>query len=214
MSRHEKKLKDKLDDEMRYEIKLAGLEAQVQEELEKHLMLNSNRLRIFEDARLQIVTYVEAKVGSRIRDSKPSDTGSRGHSDPMDVDAVNSLSLLAKEKGRRVRVMGVSSAVEHIFNETAMHAKALASNRLARANRASHSPRVRAKEGGKRTRENPKESPKEPKVPRAQTRVKHRKLVFQVLRTRNQRQSSETQESAQTCTTDNSRFHDGWSHDE
>ena len=29
-----------------------------------------------------------AKFGSRIRDSKPSDTGSRGHSDPMDVDAV------------------------------------------------------------------------------------------------------------------------------
>ena len=33
MSRYEKKLKDKLDDE----IKLAGLEALVQEELEKHL---------------------------------------------------------------------------------------------------------------------------------------------------------------------------------
>ena len=53
------------------------------------------------------MTYVEAKFGLRIRDSKPSDTGSFGHSDPMDVDAVNSLSLLAKEMGRRVRVMGV-----------------------------------------------------------------------------------------------------------
>ena len=42
--------------------------------------------------------------------------------------------------------MGVLSAVEHIFNETAMHGKALASNRLARANRASHGPGVRAKE--------------------------------------------------------------------
>ena len=38
--------------------------------LEKHLILNSNRLRTFEDARL--------KFGLRIRDSKPSDTGSRG----------------------------------------------------------------------------------------------------------------------------------------
>ena len=55
MSRHEKKLKDKLDDE----IKLAGLEALVPEELEKHLMLNSNRLRTFEDARLEIVTYIQ-----------------------------------------------------------------------------------------------------------------------------------------------------------
>ena len=119
MSRYEKKLKDKLDDE----IKLAGLEALVPEELEKHLILKN--------ARLEVVTYVEAKFGLRIRDSKPSDTSSRGNSDPMDVDAVNSLSRLAKEKGHRVRVMGVLSAVEHIFNETAMHARAQASNRMA-----------------------------------------------------------------------------------
>ena len=86
MSRYEKKLK--MDDE----IKLAGLESLVQEELEKHLILNSNRLRTFEDARLKVVTYVEAKFRLTIRDSKPSDTSSRGHSDPMNVDAVNSLS--------------------------------------------------------------------------------------------------------------------------
>ena len=48
MSRNEKKLKDKMDGE----IKLAGLESLVREELEKHLILNSNRLRTFEDARL------------------------------------------------------------------------------------------------------------------------------------------------------------------
>ena len=77
---------------------LAGLEPVVPEELEKHLILNSNRLRTFEDARLEVVTYVEAKFGLRIRDSKPSDTGARRHSDPMDVDAVNSLSS-AKAKG-------------------------------------------------------------------------------------------------------------------
>ena len=46
MSRKDKKMKDKLDDE----IKLAGLESLVPEELEKHLILNSNRLRTFEDA--------------------------------------------------------------------------------------------------------------------------------------------------------------------
>ena len=87
VSRYENKLKDKLDDE----IKLAGLKALVPEERKKHLILNSNRLRNFEDARLEIGTYVEAKFGLRIRDSKPSDTGSRGHSGPMDVDAVYSL---------------------------------------------------------------------------------------------------------------------------
>ena len=71
----------------------------VPEELEKHLILNSNRLRTFEDARLELVTYVEAKLGLRSRDSKPCDTGSRGHSDPMVVDAVNSLS---SGEGKRV----------------------------------------------------------------------------------------------------------------
>ena len=48
---------------------------------------------------MEIVTYVEVKPGSRIRDFKPSDTGSRGHSDLTDVDAVNSLS---SGKGKRV----------------------------------------------------------------------------------------------------------------
>ena len=81
-------MKDKLDDE----IKLAGLESLVPEELEKHLILNSNRLRTFQGARLEVVTCVEAKFGLRFCYSRPSDTGSRGHSDPMDVDAVNSLS--------------------------------------------------------------------------------------------------------------------------
>ena len=70
MSRHEK-LKDKLGDE----IKLAGLGSLVPEELEKHLIFNSNRLRTFEDARLEVVTYVDSKFGLRIRDSKPRDTG-------------------------------------------------------------------------------------------------------------------------------------------
>ena len=188
MSRHEKKLKDKFDDE----IKLAGLEALVPEQLEKHLILNSIRLRTFEDTRLEVVTYVEAKLGLTIRDSKPSDTGARGHSDPIDVDAVNSLSS-AKGKGSSSPRDGCLSAVEDICNETAMHARAQASNRLARANRASHGPRVRAKERVKRTRENPKESPKEPKarskVPKAHTRVNIEKLVYRVLKARHKRQA-------------------------
>ena len=49
-------------------------------------------------ALLEVVTYVEAKIGLRTRDSKPSDTLSRGNSDPVDVDAVNSLSS-SKGKG-------------------------------------------------------------------------------------------------------------------
>ena len=63
------KLKGKMDDE----IKRAGLESLVPEELENHLIFNSTRLRTFEDARSEIVTYVEEKFGLRIR--KPSEAG-------------------------------------------------------------------------------------------------------------------------------------------
>ena len=74
-----------------------------------------------------------------------------------------------------------------------MHAKAQASNRMAKANTASHGPRVRAKEIVKKTRKNPKQNPKEPKVrskvPKAHTRAKHRELVSQVFNTRNRKQA-------------------------
>ena len=75
------------------EIKLAGLGALVPEELEKHLFLKSNRFRTFEDARQEVVTYVDAELVLRIRNSEPSDTGLCEHSD---VGAVYSLSLQSK----------------------------------------------------------------------------------------------------------------------
>ena len=135
-------------------------------ELEKHLIHNPSRLRTFEDARLEIVTHVEAKFGLRTRDSKPSDTGLRGHSNPMDVDAVNSLSS-GKGKGSASPRDGCFTCGKQIFNMNAMHAGKQSSAK------ASHGPRVRAKERVMRTRGNPKESPMEPKVPKARRRVKH-----------------------------------------
>ena len=48
---------------------------------------------------------------------------------------------------------------------------------------------MRAKVRVKKTRENIKENPKESKVPKVRTRAKHRKLVSQVLKTRNRRQA-------------------------
>ena len=145
----------------------------VPEELEKHLILNSSRLRTFEDASLEIVTYVETKFGLRIRCFEPSDASFRECSDPMDVGAVRSLSSGRRKWSSSPRD-GCLCALQHIFNKTAMQARTLASKRLAGANRASHGPRVRAKEMAKKTRENPKESPKEPKVqskaPQAETR--------------------------------------------
>ena len=114
------------------------------------------------------MTCVEAKFGLRIR----NDTGLREHS------------RQAKEKGHQVRAMRVSSAVEHIFNETAMQARTPASNRLANANRASHGPRVslhsQAKERVKKAMENPKDSPKVPVVPKAHSKTKHRKPLSRI----------------------------------
>ena len=168
VSRYEKKLKDKSDDE----IKLAGPEALAPEELEKHLVLISNRLRTFEDARLEVVTYVEAKFGLRIRGSKPSDTGARGHTDPMNVSAVNSL-LSGKGRGSSSPRDGCLVDVEHIFNETAMHARARASNRMAKANRATHGPTK--SEGKGKSKENKGKSKGKSKGTKSAQRTKHRK---------------------------------------
>ena len=92
----------------------------------------------------------------------------------------------------KVHGMVVSSVVELTLNESAMfttpHAKAVASIRLAKTNRASHGPRVLAKERAVTVRENPKDNPKVPKVPKIRTRVKPRELVYLVWRNRNQRQ--------------------------
>ena len=167
MSCYEKKLKDKVGDE----IKLAGLEALVPEELEKHLILNSIRLRTVEGCAAGNRDISGGEVWLRIRNSKPSDTGSRGHCDPIDVAVVNSLSLslLAKEKGSLSPRDSRFKCREHIFIETAMHAKATASNHKAKANRASSGPRVRAKERLKIARGSSMEGPKEPKVPKVRT---------------------------------------------
>ena len=66
------------------------------------------------------------------------------------------------ERGHPFRVFGSQSAMEHIFNETAMQARTSASNCQEKAIKASHGPRVspqsQADEMFKRTKENPKES--------------------------------------------------------
>ena len=121
----------------------------------------------------------------------------------------STLSRLPKETDHRVRAMGVVSAVEHIFSETAMHAKAQTSNRMAKADRASYGPRVsphfQAKARVKKTMRNPKESPKEPKVrskvPKAHTRVKP-KAGLSGFENSKSDASSETLDSGHARTTD------------
>ena len=81
------KLKGKLDDA----IKRAGLESLVPEELEKHLIFNSNRLETFEDLYSEVVKCMEEKISSRIRDLMPSEVNFRESSDSTDFDVVSSL---------------------------------------------------------------------------------------------------------------------------
>ena len=66
---------------------------------------------------------MEAKFCLSVRDSKPSESGARGHADPTDVDAINEILLHVtqeKENGRRVHMMVVSGAVERIFMLTSL----------------------------------------------------------------------------------------------
>ena len=71
------------------EVKLTGLESL------KHLISNSNRLRTSEDARLEIVTYVEEKFGLRMRDFK---TDSRFFWGSDSSDVCGQLSLVGQRK--------------------------------------------------------------------------------------------------------------------
>ena len=116
--------------------------------------------------------------------------------------------------------MGVLSAVQHTFNENAMQARTPASSCLAKAIRASHGPLVifhsQAKEIVKRTKENPKDCPKEPrvrtkdpKVPKAHAKVKTSKMGISGLENLKSETCSETQESLHT-----SWIHEEWSPDD
>ena len=99
-----------------------------------------------------------------------------------------------------------------------MHASAQASNRLAKADRASHGPRVGAKARVQKTMKNPRENLKEPKlrtkVPEASIhKGKSSKTGLSGLENPKSEASSETQESAQTFTT-NTSWNDGLNGDE
>ena len=147
---YQKKLKRKLDDE----IKLAGLEARVPEVLEKHLIFNSNRLRKSKEARLEIVTYVEAKFALRIRDAGPGEAASRAQSDPMDVGAVNSVAF-GKRNASAVPRGGcfTCGGVHYRRDGNARKGKSKQSSGKGKQNGKSWST-VRADEKAKKTRKN------------------------------------------------------------
>ena len=178
------------------------------------MILNSNRLRTFEDARLEIVTYVEAKFGLRIRDSSPSHTVTRGQSD---VVAVNSFS---SGKGN-----GSSSPRDGCFNCGGAHFQRDCNARKSPGKQSSGKgkqskswSKSEGKERANKVRENVKEHPKVPKFQRF-VQGKTSKTGLSGLENPKSETSSESQELAQTYPTHNSYTHtswfdDGWSYDE
>ena len=100
------------------------------------------------------MTHVEAKFGLRIRDCKPSDTGSRGHSDPMGVD----LSSGKGEGSSGLRDWCLKCGGAHFqqyCNASKCNGKQSSGN--------GKQSKSWSKSEGKKSKEN-KENPKEPKV--------------------------------------------------
>ena len=98
--------------------------------------------------------------------------------------------------------MGVLSAVEHIFNETAMHGKAQASNRMAKGKQ---SKSLFMSEGKCKSKENKGESKRQSKGTKKCERAKgmHKgktsKTGLSGLQNPKSEARSDTRESAQTC---------------
>ena len=69
-----------------------ALERLVPKELETHLMLNYSRLRTFDEMEREIVTFMEARTGSKMNISsnfsKPAAGSSNNGAAPMDIDAL------------------------------------------------------------------------------------------------------------------------------
>ena len=86
----------------RWESAVSQYEEKSKNKMNDEIKVAANRLRTFEDARREVVTYVEKQFGFKIRDSKPSDMGLREHSE---VGAVHSL-LSVEGNGSSVSRMG------------------------------------------------------------------------------------------------------------
>ena len=129
---------------------------------------NSNRLRTFDDARLEFVTYAEAKFGSTIHVIQ-----CRVNRRLEDWMMTQSHLVRGKERGHHVLETVVPSVAEAIFRETALFTQVHAKGTARNANGASHGPMAQAKKRANRVKEteHPKESPKVPRVPRVHTRA-------------------------------------------
>ena len=82
-----------------------ALEKIVPRELETHLLLNHSRFKTFEEMEAEVVTFMEAKTGSKMTVSGNFSKAAANEAVPMDVDSLvkavsGSLSSLVKGKGK------------------------------------------------------------------------------------------------------------------
>ena len=137
----------------------------------------------------------------RTCDSKPSETGTRGHSDPMDVDAINSLaSGTGKGSGSSSSRDGrFKCGGAHLQRDCNVHASTQRQWQERQTEQVMVH-KVLAKERARKARgtENSKDHSKSPKVPQVRTRVQTSKSGSSGLENPKSERSSETQESAQT----------------
>ena len=83
------------------DIKSASLELLVPTDLEKHLILNKNRLTSYALMKQEIELVVESSVGSKGSIARPGQASSSSGPQPMDVDAVTQwIASLVKGKGK------------------------------------------------------------------------------------------------------------------
>ena len=84
------------------ELKLAGMDALVPEELARYLLLNATRRSTHEAAELEVVTYAEAKTGLRIRDTQPSEAvGPNAPRETRSVDPMDVSTHLERQRHSR-----------------------------------------------------------------------------------------------------------------
>ena len=137
-------------------------------------------------------------------------TGSRGHSDPMGGDAVNSLSS-GKGKGSSSPRDG---SVEHIFKRDCDARKSTGKQSSGKGKQSKSWSKGEGKGKGKENNRKSKGKTKGTKGAKGSHKGKTSKTGLSGLENSKSEMSSETQESAHTCPTDDSCIHGGWSPDE
>ena len=74
--------------ELPEDIKMAALESLVPSDLENHLQMNATKFEDYLTMRTEVIRYVEAKAGAKVKDVKIQQHDKTRDGDPMDVDAL------------------------------------------------------------------------------------------------------------------------------